>query len=76
MRGNQLGLYGQTQFVEPAYSTITLIIIVMSIQVTDVTRIQYSHVTIPASLVFTHFFFFRWSVIILFRYLTPSLFSI
>lgn len=55
MRGNQLGLYGQTQFVEPAYSTITLIIIV--IQVTDVTRIQYSHVTIPASLVFTHFFF-------------------
>lgn len=58
MRGNQLGLYGQTQFVEPAYSTITLIIIVMSIQVTDVTRIQYSHVTIPASLVFTHFFFF------------------
>lgn len=76
MRGNQLRLYGQTQFVEPAFSTITLVIIVMSIQVTDVTRIQYNHVTIPASFVFTHFFFFRWSVIILFRYLTPSLFSI
>lgn len=58
MRGNRLRLYGQTQFVEPAFSTITLVIIVMSIQVTDVTRVQYNHVTIPASFVFTHFFFF------------------
>lgn len=55
MRDNQLRLYGQTQFVEPAFSTITLVIIVMSIQVTDVTRIQYNHVTISASFVFTHF---------------------